>query len=293
MYKESMPNFFFVFLCFLVNMTSFMSSTSALSYDKEIMKDFDPLDPVYQIPNTKHEPKFGHTWTFEIQFDGWWLAHEALRGELKEMQLVLDRWNSFPSVDESLIGPHHITALQQWWKGHATHMHSHHRNEDNIVRPFVSRRFQWLEFLDKDHHEIIDYIEKIEHRINISMMTKDATTATNLTTFVSELYLLWNVYHQRVLSHLDHEEHVALALLRVYFTPQDIQSMQRQMALCGPRVEVGAIVEYVGVSHLRESMRQQRIPRILQILAWTMVFKPKHRFYCRTMLTPLNILKSV
>lgn len=282
-------------------------STIAASIDKSITPvPFDPLDPVYQI-QSKYPPNMTSTWTYGLEYDGWWIAHEALRGEVLEFQMALESLSrsasSLPATNENTDHRVLVRKMQKWWRAHLKHMHSHHRNEDRIVKSFATQRFRWPEFIEADHHDISQLLDKIDRLVQriVKVGTSVPSTTTksgsisppsdSIISCMAELRSIWDDYHQVVFRHLAQEEEVCIALLRAYFHPNQVQGMQHRLAMMGPRVEMGAIVHYVGEDCLKASMKAQRTPRVMELIGWNFILKPRHGYYMNTVVKQLEILK--
>ncbi|KAI2493476.1 Hemerythrin HHE cation binding domain [Fragilaria crotonensis] len=203
------------------------SATAAFNGTDITSAPFDPTEPVYQI-HDKYPPVMTSTWTYGVQHDGWWIAHEALRGEVNDFQMALESLVSIPSAstvpaatavtDHSVV----VIAMQKWWRGHLKHMHSHHRNEDRIIKRFATQRFRWPDFVENDHQEILqrlDAIDTLVQRIveigtSVASSTGSDNTdrisppSDNIVTCITELKSLWTDYNRVILQHLDQEEEV-------------------------------------------------------------------------------------
>jgi hypothetical protein len=286
-----------------------LRSTAAASNGSNIKSSpFDPNEPVHQI-HDKYPPNMTSTWTYGVKHDGWWIAHEALRGEVNDFQMALESLVSSPLTstatsataftDRSVV----VIAMQTWWRGHLKHMHSHHRNEDRIIKRFATQRFRWPDFIETDHEDILqrlDAIDTLVHRIveiGTSVMSSSLNNGSisppsdNFVMCMVELKSLWTDYNQVILQHLDQEEEVCIALMRAYFHPKHVQRMQHRLGMMGPAIEMGAIVHYVGEVGMKESMKAQKTPRMMEVIGWNLILKPRHRHYMKAMVKQLDILK--
>lgn len=224
-----------------------------------------------------YPPDKTHLWTYGIDMDGWTLAHDALRGEIKDFQHALD------TIMEQDISRRQVRAMRKWWKGHLTHVQSHHTNEDNIVKAFVKRRFSYPEFMQDDHEEIEHHfrvISDVIRQVYIARNDHDRMEA------LVKLKKAFEEYSDCLLPHLLAEEAIGIPLTRAYFTPKEVQRLTIRLARSGPRCETGSIVHYVGPAKLRQAMRLQNAP--LQRIAWILILNPRHRYYKRHMLRLLN-----
>lgn len=225
-----------------------------------------------------HPPDKTNLWSYGVDMDGWTLAHDALRGE------IFDFWHALKAASQPL-SRRQARAIRTWWQGHLKHVHSHHTNEDRIVKAFVQHRFIYPDFMDEDHEEIENHFDAI------SQLVRDLYVARNdhdrMEAFV-KLKLAFDEYADCLLPHLLAEEAIGVPLVRAYFSPKEVQRMTNRLARIGPRVETGAIVHYVGASKLKRAMQLQNSP--LQTIAWTLILNPRYRYYKRHMLRLLDVI---
>lgn len=102
---------------------------------------FNVLDDKYQV-DPAFPPDKESTWIHPKERDGWTHAHNSLRGEVNQMKDALEQVSKRGAVPEWAIA-----SIKAWWMGHLGHIHAHHKNEDDIVGPFVRTRFHWPEKL--------------------------------------------------------------------------------------------------------------------------------------------------
>lgn len=253
---------------------------------------FDPTDPRYQV-QPKYRPDKTSRWTYGLELDGWNMAHDALRGEVQEFQTVLEAL----TVKTTTISTAQITALHSCWILHRKHVQSHHQNEDQIVRRFVSRRFVYPDFMEKDHPRIDVHLEEIGSIVNQLQLTStddnvDDGQQKERGLLLRQLTLAWTAYQTHLLPHLQAEEDVCIPLMRAYFTMSQVHRLAGRLAQSGPRVETGAIVHYVGKENIWAVMEAQQLPKLLRHVAWWLVFGPRYRYYQRHMVQMLDILRS-
>jgi hypothetical protein len=241
---------------------------------------FDPLDPCYQICE-RYPPNMTSTWTYGMEHDGWWIAHQALRGELDDFQTILGSLHGLSTKQRS--------AMQKWWRGHLKHMLSHHHNEDKIAKKFASQRFRWPAFIETDHDDVLQRLDSINTLLDKIV---HSTLSEDVATHLSELTIAWTDYHHAMSQHLDREEEICISLMRAYFNQNQVQRMQQRLAMRGPRVETGAIVYYLGEEHMKKSMRMQKTPKIVEAIGWMLILKPRYRFYMKTMVKHLEVLRN-
>jgi hypothetical protein len=101
---------------------------------------FDPTSIQYQI-SKQYVPNKESTWPYPAQEDGWFHAHNALRGQ---MQMIHDALQTIQSRHQPLLD-WEVKALVQAFDHHYEFIHTHHSNEDDISTPELLKRFQYPE----------------------------------------------------------------------------------------------------------------------------------------------------
>ncbi|KAJ1471999.1 hypothetical protein T484DRAFT_1842028 [Baffinella frigidus] len=132
--------------------------------------------PLVDVNDLKHmaDPSFkpdkAALWNTHKSRDGWVLAHNSVRFELGEMKRVL------AALANTTLAEWQVAAVKAWWAGHATHVHEHHANEDNIFTPFLRTRIAYpRQALGRDNifnpflRTRITYPDKLEkdHHVNL------------------------------------------------------------------------------------------------------------------------------
>jgi hypothetical protein len=249
---------------------------------KVFSSEFDPTDPGFQVTEA-FPPNKNETWTYAIEQDGWYIAHEALRGEANDFTKALDRF----LLHSHRIQDFHLKAMKRWWMGHQKHMDSHHHNEDMIAKKFASQRFHWPDFVDQEHQILLADLSSLDVAIKEFVHTKPAEYTLHL----ERIKELWDAYHQHVLLHLAREEEVCIGLMRAYFAQHEVTRLQHMLGMKGPRVEMGAIVHYLGgIDATKQVMQQQGLPTILEFIGMEFIAKPRYRFYKKKMLKHLDTM---
>jgi hypothetical protein len=100
---------------------------------------FDPTSAEYQV-SPDFAPDKTKTWAYPPEDDGWTLAHNAIRGELKDIKGAIDELRKKDAVEAWMM-----TSLLSMCKVHSVHIHSHHENEDDILAPELRKRFKYPE----------------------------------------------------------------------------------------------------------------------------------------------------
>ena len=99
-----------------------------------------PTDPIYQVTD-QYKPDKENEWTYPPERDGWVLAHNSLRGEMRLMREALLAMKA----RDKLLTAWELKALTIAAEGHLEHIHCHHRNEDEILAPECRTRFKYPE----------------------------------------------------------------------------------------------------------------------------------------------------
>lgn len=256
----------------------------------ELTTCFDPMDPSYQV-QPKYRPDKSSSWTYGLDTDGWMIAHDALRGEVSDFESVLN-------ASKHRISHSQTVAIQKWWSLHVKHMQSHHKNEDKIVKHFVSQRFIYPEFMEHDHALINDHLEAINNVITelvnttTDIINVNQTDAEGRLPKIMKLQLAWKAYMTDLLPHLKAEEDICIPLMRAYFTMSQVHHLSHRLAQSGPKVETGAIVHYAGREKVLATMEAQRVPVALQTIAWVLILRPRHEYYQREMIHLLETIRT-
>lgn len=204
----------------------------------------DITDTTYQA-DPAHAPDKADLWTNPEAHDGWVHAHNAIRFEIGEMKRVAE------ALQSTALGEWQLAAVKAWWRGHATHIHEHHSNEDDIMNPVLRTRIVYPPKLEADHVELVATMDSIEKHVETLQMGNT----------LAELRALWTRYEELMLPHLFEEEMVGLPLARAYFTPAEIEKVTAQFLKNGDPVALGSFVHVLG--HKKDTqvfMRENAIP---------------------------------
>jgi len=199
--------------------------------------------PLVDVNDLKHmaDPSFkpdkAALWNTHKSRDGWVLAHNSVRFELGEMKRVL------AALANTTLAEWQVAAVKAWWAGHATHVHEHHANEDNIFNPFLRTRITYPDKLEKDHVFLVAAMTAIAEEVKILQ------TGSTL----ERLQPLWEHYEKFMHPHLFEEEQVGLPLARAYFTHAEIEKCTAIFLKTGDPVSLGAFVHVLG--HKRDAQQ--------------------------------------
>merc|ERR1719240_1841009 len=207
----------------------------------------DTSDLRYQAdPNFK--PDKAHLWTTAEGDDGWVHAHNSIRFEIGELKRVLE------ALGATRLEEWQVSAVKAWWANHATHIHEHHSNEDDVFNPVVRTRVVYPQKLEADHVELVAAMNAIKASIE-GLKAGDTLLALNE---------LWRRYEALMLPHLYEEEVVGLPLVRAYFTPAEIEKVVSSFMKNGDPVALGSFVHVIG--HKKDAqtfMKQNGIPKFV------------------------------
>jgi len=239
-----------------------------------MVPSIDVQDPKYRVSD-KFAPDKASTWKVPMEEDGWVHAHNALRLEISEMKNALAALTARGLIKEEW----EVKALNETWDSHLEHVHSHHRNEDTILVPFVRTRYIYQEKLEADHKELeqrLSKLEKMFHTLKIGSKADD-------------LHEEWKQYEIMMLPHLKEEEETALPLLRAYFTPKEFLPVIQKIMKHGPKIEMGSFIYAMGVDKFRnEFMKNEGIPGFV----WFVDFKAKYKYFLKKFHQNVENLKA-
>ena len=142
----------------------------------------DITDTTYQA-DPAHAPDKADLWTNPEAHDGWVHAHNAIRFEIGEMKRVAE------ALQSTALGEWQLAAVKAWWRGHATHIHEHHSNEDDIMNPVLRTRIVYPPKLEADHVELVATMDSIEKHVETLQMGNT----------LAELRALWTRYEELML----------------------------------------------------------------------------------------------
>lgn len=240
-----------------------------------MIETIDTNDPRYQI-GSEIKPDKTDLWSHPMIEDGWMHAHNAIRGEMRDIEEAL---NAFEEKFPDGFTAWATEVLKQVWFNHEIHIHSHHANEDDIMTPYLKKRINLPQKLEDDHLDIIDKMNDIRKAVE-NLKVGDPIDLVRAK-FMS--------YKESMIPHLLEEERIALPLMRAYFSPKEIDAKVQKIILRQPKVEAGSFVFYQTPEHFRKSfMKQQKIPSFV----WNLYFKPRYRYFIKNMVDPIHSLKN-
>ena len=162
-----------------------------------------------------------------------------------------------------------VASIQNWWKSHLNHIHSHHQNEDEKMNPYLRERIVYPKKLEADHIILTSHLDTIAGLVdNLSV------SGTSL----EKLYSAWHSYQAMIKPHLLEEEYFGIPLMRAYFKPKEIAKIVADImgSTHAPKEEMGAFIYFLGEKKFREEfMKQEGIP----FFVWWTDFKEKLDYY--------------
>ena len=216
----------------------------------------DAKDTSFQA-DQKFFPDKEETWGYPAEKDGWMLAHNSIRAEVLKFEAVLTHISGRTLKDWEKEG------MKVWWKAHEEHVHGHHKNEDDIMNPFLRTRIKYPEKLEADHEGIIEIMEKLK-------------AAFEDFSDVSNIQPLWSEYKEILMPHLKEEEQVALPLMRAYFEQKEVSPIVEKIIKSMPKLELGSFFHHIGSKHNNQVfMKQEGIP----FFVWHIDFKKSRALY--------------
>ena len=215
-----------------------------------------------------------------IEHDQWVHSHNALRTEIRSMIDALDtmagRLKSERKLPEWTIG-----AMKGWWDGHLAHATNHCEAEEQCYRPVLSERFVWPKEVDAIHKQL-DFVRNKVGRAVGELNSENKSSLSSLRNALS-------AYEKNMLAHFDVEEKTALPLMRAYFGPKEISTLQRKILEGAPENAMGALIYAMGADRFRsEFMKERHIP----FFVWHVAFKGRLAHYTSDMVAKVDAIKS-
>jgi hypothetical protein len=96
---------------------------------------FDPTDRQYQLKE-EFLPDKASTWKQPIEQDGWIKAHDCLR---KDIATLIQAFEA--SASRGPIKQWESDIIKDVFGLHNNFIHAHHTSEDDIVVPFLKKKF--------------------------------------------------------------------------------------------------------------------------------------------------------
>jgi hemerythrin-like domain-containing protein len=244
--------------------------TTAYSPDKK-MKSLFP--PKYQI-SSEFPPNKETTWPYPPEKDGWVISHNALRGELQMMKEALQTLQERAQELQAW----EIQAIHRALDVHLTHIHAHHRIEDEIFTPELKKRFSYPDKLTDDHDGLVNMLNDCTKTI------RDLKPGDMVDAALHD----WVKYQECMIPHLAEEEEIGLPLFRAYFTPEDASPLIMKIVQNSPKEETGSLIYFCGTKYWRtQFMVQEQIPWFV----WYLDFQSKYKLFRKEFVGNLESVK--
>ena len=239
----------------------------------EKMATFDPTDKKYQklseCPPDKEVLR-----KFPPEREGWVVAHNSIRGEIKDLKECLEiQKNRGPLKEWEAV------AFRKVFAAHVETVLAHHHNEDEIFVPEVSKRFHYPEKLSSDHKGLIELLTTMEKE---AKDVKEGKTVDGLLKSFLE-------YEKYMLPHLKEEEDIGLPLYRAYFTPKESADIEQKILAQAPIYELGSFIFY----HTAERFRNEFMPENgIPFFVWYLAFNGHYKKFVGDIVVNFEALKS-
>jgi len=215
-------------------------------------------------------------WRHPMSKDGWMYAHNALRAEIARFRGALAKL-----AQRGQLRRWEVDCLQEAWKEHLAHVHSHHSNEDDAMAPFLHTRIRSPGKLHDDHESLLQQLDRLGQRIEGLGGLEGGRLCSEA---VDALYSEWVAYEAAMLPHLEEEEVTQLPLMRAYFSPEEITPIVQKIIARGPLAEMGSFICTMGDEAFFEFMKQEGIPGFV----WYLEFKGKRDAFQRLFIDNLD-----
>ena len=264
----------------------------------------DAQDPAYRA-SEQHHPDKEPAWRYPMYQSGWVRAHDAIREEISHFTMMVDSLGDRDlqtfevRVHEVFAGTPRaqrrrsswsrptpprralqVSALQKWFDGHQEHVRSHHRNEDDLLNPWLRTRIVYPAKLETDHVGLVELMTRL---LGLLKALQPGIT----TTVRRELRTTWTQYSESMLAHLIEEETIGLPLARAYFTQKEWTAATRPIIRKGVRIEIGSFAHCLGSKKAALAfLKQEGAPAAV----WHLIFKPARTHYRIHMISHVETL---
>ena len=239
------------------------------------MTTVDVTDPKWQVSDD-FKPDKESLWKYPAEKDGWMLSHNMIRQEVNELiaglKTVSSKYSN--SAPEWVVD-----SIKKIWSHHYDVVMDHHRNEEEIMNPFIRTRVNFPDKFEADHEVLMKKMNGVNYGV------QKLTVGDSLDNLID----LLNVYKTTMFPHLEEEELVALPLLRAYFTPEEAKEKVAEiMKTTGPG-ELGSMIDSMGDDYFRSVfMPQEAIP----FFVWFLKFKNDHDHFITNVKCHFDSLKA-
>lgn len=232
---------------------------------------FNPTDLKWQL-TADFKPDKASLWKHPAEKDGWVLAHNMIRQEVNDLIAGL---HSIAEKYPNSTPQWAVNSIKDIWSHHYDVIMDHHRNEEEIINPYIKTRVNFPDKLEADHEALCIKMKDVQECI-------DKLQAKNS---LDDLINSMNIYKTTMFPHMEQEEKVGLPLLRAYFTPRQVKAKQIKIALTTGSNVFGSMIDTMGDDYFRKVfMPQEGIP----FFAWHIKFRNDHMWFLQNVKCQLN-----
>lgn len=222
-----------------------------------------------EYPPDKDSQWEGRQW----ERDEWKMAHNALRGEMKDLHAVI-----MAGVERGSLKAHEVNALQDAWVQHKEHLLSNHQNKAEIVMGALSERINVGEKMVNEHKKVSKKMDELDQ----------AFASLQVLSSPDGLLRSFGTYQEELLKVLDYEEHNELILMRYFFAPQEFRPVVEAILSKTPASAVGSLIYYAGDEEFFEFMKQEG----MSTFSWYWELRGKRNKFEDNFVQPLQAVAS-
>lgn len=239
------------------------------------MTTIDVTDPKWQLSDD-FKPDKESLWKYPAEKDGWVLAHNMIRKEVNDLIAGMETVHSKFSNSTPEWAVNSIKAL---WTHHYDVLIDHHRNEEEIMNPFIKTRVNFPDKFEADHEVLMKKMNDVNDGV------QKLTAGDSLDNLIN----LMKVYKTTMFPHLEEEELVGLPLLRAYFTPVEVKEKVAEIIKTTGPGELGSMIDSMGIEYFRSVfMPQEGIP----FFVWFLKFRSDHNHFIANVKCHFDSLKT-
>ncbi|CAK9028693.1 unnamed protein product [Durusdinium trenchii] len=235
--------------------------------------DVNPYDTKWkksaEYPPDKDSQWEGRQW----ERDEWKMAHNALRGEMKDLHAAI-----MAGVERGSLKAHEVNALQDAWVQHKEHLLSNHQNKAEIVMGALSERINVGEKMVNEHKKVSKKMDELDQ----------AFASLQVLSSPDGLLRSFGTYQEELLKVLDYEEHNELILMRYFFAPQEFRPVVEAILSKTPASAVGSLIYYAGDEEFFEFMKQEG----MSTFSWYWELRGKRNKFEDNFVQPLQAVAS-
>lgn len=191
-------------------------------------------------------------WDYPKEKDRLMLVSNAIRGEVSDLKEALTKL-----VERGTFLTWEIDSFCSAWSEHATHIHAHHSNDENIFHPFLATRIRLPEKL-RSHH--VDLSRHLNLMAGLVAVLAGMVEPPRRSGYVRSILDAMLEYEKMLLPQLAEEELQLLPLMRAYFKPDEVAPIVQKIVRTGPPCQLGSLIHYAGDEAFFAFMEQESMP---------------------------------